>query len=66
MQLLAVLSCNRCDFQGKRPITVDLAIRVGKALGNGYSLWLSLQQKVNVWDAWHAHQEDYDRVLTLA
>ena len=53
-------------IQGKRPITVDLAIRIGQALGNGHSLWLNLQQKVDVWDAWHTHQADYERVLTLA
>jgi antitoxin HigA-1 len=53
-------------IQGRRPITVDTAIRIGKALGNGPQLWLNLQQKVDVWDAMQAHREDYDRVPTLA
>lgn len=44
-------------IQGKQPITVDLAIRIGKAFGNGHRLWLNLQQKVDVWDAWQIHQE---------
>ncbi|NES24028.1 MAG: HigA family addiction module antidote protein [Symploca sp. SIO3E6] len=52
-------------IQGKQPITVDLAIRIGKALGNGHRLWLSLQQKIDVWDAWQIHKEEYDQVLTL-
>jgi antitoxin HigA-1 len=52
-------------IQGKQPITVDLAIRIGKALGNGHRLWLNLQQKVDVWDAWQIHQKEYDQVLTL-
>jgi antitoxin HigA-1 len=52
--------------QGRRPITVDMAIRIGKALGNGPQLWLNLQQKVDIWDAIQTHKEDYDRVPTLA
>lgn len=52
-------------IQGKRPITVDMAIRIGKALGNGPQLWLNLQQKVDIWDALQAHKEDYERVVTL-
>ncbi|KAM3100372.1 HigA family addiction module antitoxin [Phormidesmis sp. 146-35] len=52
--------------QGRRPITVDMSIRIGKALGNGPQLWLNLQQKVDIWDAIQAHRDDYDRVPTLA
>jgi addiction module HigA family antidote len=50
---------------GRRPITVDMAIRIGKALGNGSQLWLNLQQKVDVWDAFQLHQEEYDKVLSV-
>ena len=52
-------------IEGKQPITPDLAIRIGKALGNGHRLWLNLQQKVDVWDAWQVNQKEYDQVLTL-
>ena len=52
-------------IQGQRPITVDLAIRIGKALGNGPVLWLNLQQKVDVWDALHKYKEEYDKVPTV-
>jgi antitoxin HigA-1 len=52
-------------IQGHRPITVDMALRIGKAMGNGPQLWLNLQQKVDIWDAMQAHQADYDRVPTL-
>lgn len=52
-------------IQGRRPITVDMAIRIGKALGNGPQLWLNLQQKVDIWDALQTHGEDYERVVTL-
>jgi addiction module HigA family antidote len=53
-------------IQGRRPITVDMAIRIGKALGNGPQLWLNLQQKIDVWDALQRRQEEYDKVLTVA
>ncbi|QLE57249.1 HigA family addiction module antitoxin [Nostoc sp. TCL26-01] len=46
-------------------ITVDIAIRLGKALGNGPRLWLNLQQKVDVWDALQSHKEEYEQVMTL-
>ncbi|MBW4420937.1 MAG: HigA family addiction module antidote protein [Myxacorys californica WJT36-NPBG1] len=52
--------------QGRRPVTVDMAIRIGKALGNGPQFWLNLQQKVDIWDAIQAHEEDYSRVTTIA
>ena len=52
--------------QGRRPVTVDMAIRIGKALGNGPRLWLNLQQKVDIWDALQAGQEDYNKVPTIS
>lgn len=52
--------------QGRRPVTVDMAIRIGKALGNGPQLWLNLQQQVDIWDAIQAHEEDYSKVTTIA
>ena len=45
-------------INGEKSITVDIAIRLGKALGNGLRLWLNLQQKVDVWDALQSHQEN--------
>ena len=33
----------------KRPVSVDMAIRLGKLLGNGSGLWLRLQQALDVW-----------------
>ncbi|MFK0732053.1 MAG: HigA family addiction module antitoxin [Gloeotrichia echinulata GP01] len=52
-------------INGERAITVDIAIRLGKALGNGPRLWLNLQQKVDVWDALQNHKEEYEQVMTL-
>lgn len=52
-------------IQGQTPITVDMAIRIGKALGNSPQLWLNLQQKVDIWDGIQTHREVYDKVPTL-
>jgi len=53
-------------IQGREPITVDMAIRLGKALGNGPQLWLNLQQKIEVWETLQKHREEYEKVLTVA
>ena len=52
-------------INGEKSITVDIAIRLGKALGNGHRLWLNLQQKVDVWDALQSHQEEYNKVENI-
>ncbi|MBW4641429.1 MAG: HigA family addiction module antidote protein [Goleter apudmare HA4340-LM2] len=52
-------------INGQRALTVDIAIRLGKALGNGPRLWLNLQQKVDLWDALQSHKEEYEQVMTL-
>ena len=31
-------------------MSVDMAIRLGKLLGNGAGLWLRLQQALDVWE----------------
>ena len=46
----------------RRPVTPDMAIRLGKLLGNGAGIWLRMQQTVDVWtleqegDYGHIHQ----------
>ena len=52
-------------INGEKSITVDISIRLGKALGNGPRLWLNLQQKVDVWDALQTYQEEYNKVMNL-
>ena len=49
-------------IQGRLPVTVDMAIRLGKALGNGPQLWLNLQQKVDIWDTMQKNVADYDQI----
>ena len=33
----------------RRSVTADMAIRLGRLLGNGPELWLRMQQAVDVW-----------------
>jgi addiction module HigA family antidote len=48
-------------IQGRLPVTVDMAIRLGKALGNGPQLWLNLQQKVDIWDAMEEKTKNHNK-----
>ncbi|MBD2202388.1 HigA family addiction module antidote protein [Calothrix sp. FACHB-1219] len=50
-------------INGQRSFTVDIAIRLGQALGNGLRLWLNLQQKFDLWDALQSHKEEYQQFL---
>ncbi|NJL36951.1 MAG: HigA family addiction module antidote protein [Leptolyngbyaceae cyanobacterium RM2_2_4] len=65
-EILGVSVYTICEIvQGRKPITADMAIRIGKALGNGPQLWLNLQQKVDIWDAIQAHKEEYSKVSVI-
>ena len=52
-------------IQGRIPVTVDMAIRLGKALGNSPQLWLNLQQKVDIWDIMQEKAADYNKVYSV-
>ena len=47
---------------GTRPITPDMAVRLGKFCGNGPGLWLRMQQN---YDLWHAEQRLRDELKTI-
>lgn len=47
----------------RRPVTPDMAIRLGKLLGNGAGLWLRMQQSVDVWTL--EHEGDYTHIQQL-
>jgi antitoxin HigA-1 len=38
-------------LRGEAPITPDMAVKVGKLVGNGPSLWLRMQQAHDLWHA---------------
>jgi addiction module HigA family antidote len=46
-----------------RPVTPDMAVRLGKLIGNGARLWLNLQ---SAYDLWHAERRiDARKIPTL-
>ena len=52
-------------IQGRIPVTADMAIRLGKTLGNGPQLWLNLQYKVDIWDIMQEKASDYNKVCSV-
>jgi len=34
----------------RRPVTPDMAIRLGRLLGNGPEIWLKMQQTLDLWE----------------
>lgn len=49
--------------QNPRPVTPDMAVRLGKLCGNGPRLWLNLQ---SAYDLWHAERRvDTRKIPTL-
>lgn len=50
-------------LRGENPITANVAVRIGKLIGNGPDLWLRMQV---AHDAWHAARAvDLDEIPTL-
>jgi len=47
----------------KRTITPDMAMRLGKALGNGPEIWLRMQQTLDLWDL--GQLSEYEKIRTL-
>lgn len=45
-----------------RPITTAMALRLGKVLGNGPTVWIGMQQK---YDLYHEEQEMADELREL-
>ncbi len=53
-------------LQEKRPVTVDMAHRLSRALGTSPDVWLRLQQDVDVWDALQENKGIYERIKPLS
>jgi len=54
-QLHRVLACTH-------PITIEMALRIGRFAGNGPGLWLRMQQ---AYDLWHTEQQMKDKLATI-
>jgi addiction module HigA family antidote len=49
-------------LQEKRPVTVDTAHRLARALNTSPDVWLGLQQDVDLWDTLEANKDVYQRI----
>lgn len=47
----------------KRPVTPDMAMRLGQLLGNGPEIWLRMQQTLDLWDL--KQRGGYEHIETL-
>lgn len=47
----------------KRAVSPDMAMRLGRLLGNGPEIWLRMQQTLDLWDL--AKHRDYEKIQTL-
>jgi addiction module HigA family antidote len=52
-------------LQEKRPVTVDMAHRLARALDTSPDVWLGLQQDVDLWDTLQANKSQYERIKPL-
>ena len=51
---------------GKRSVTPETALRLGRLTGTEPEFWLNLQQAVDLWDALHAEGADQIRKIQPA
>jgi len=49
----------------RRPISVDMAIRLGRLCGNGAKIWLQMQLALDIWISEQRHGEEYRKISTL-
>lgn len=47
----------------RRPVTPDMAIRLGKLLGNGPEIWLRMQQTLDLWEL--EREQRYNHILPM-
>ncbi len=50
----------------RRPVNPDLALRLGRVFKTTPEFWLRLQEAVDIWDAWQANRQEYDRLKPLS
>ncbi len=51
---------------GKRGITPEMALRLGKLIGNGPGLWLRMQQDYDMWQAQARLAEELVQIETVS
>lgn len=49
----------------RRAVNPDLAHRLARVFKTTPEFWLRLQEAVDIWDAWQANRQEYDRLKPL-
>lgn len=52
-------------LQERRAVKPDLAHRLARVFRTTPEFWLRLQEAVDIWDAWQANRQEYDRLKPL-
>lgn len=50
----------------RRPVTPDMAMRLGKFCGNGPRLWLNMQQALDLWELEQRKAKEYGKIRKCA
>ena len=50
----------------RRPVTPDMAIRLGKLLGNGPEIWLRMQQTLDIWELERGQRYNHIKPVEMA
>ena len=50
----------------RRPVTPDMAIRLGKLLGNGPEIWLRMQQTLDLWELERKQRYNHIKPVEMA
>ena len=58
-QLHRILACTH-------PITTDMALRIGKFVGNGPELWLRMQQAYDLWHVERRMEDELSKIEPVA
>ena len=52
-------------LRGRRSVSPEMALRLGRLFGNTPEFWLNAQRAVDLWDAAQAIQEEVQRIQPL-
>jgi addiction module HigA family antidote len=52
-------------LRGRRAVSPEMALRLGRLFGNSPEFWLNAQQAVDLWDAAQAIKQDVARIKPL-
>lgn len=53
-------------LRGRRSVSPEMALRLGKLFGNSPEFWLNAQRAVDLWDAAQAIQDEVAGIKTLS